>query len=123
MVTPLEFEKNIHMLESKLSELEQLSKSGDMNIASEIERLKKKIEKQLQTTYTKLTPWQKVLVARHPDRPLFSEYVQHLIQDFVELCGDRKYSDDQAIIGGLGRFRGQTVIIMGHQKGRDTESR
>lgn len=123
MVAPLEFEKNIHTLESKLFELEQLAQTGDTSISNEIDRLQKKIEKQLQITYSKLTPWQKVLVARHQERPSFSDYVKSLIEDFVELCGDRNFADDQAIIGGIGRFRGQTVVIMGHQKGRDTESR
>ena len=122
MVTPLEFEKTIHALENKLHELMLVSPS---NVAGnpEVLELKKKIEQQLQATYKKLTPWQKVLVARHTERPSFKDYLHGLIDDFVELSGDRTFSEDRAIIAGIGRFRGQSVMIMGHQKGRDTESR
>lgn len=121
MVTPLEFEKNIHALESKLHELMLLSSSASHT--SDISDLKLKIEKQLEQTYKKLTPWQKVLVARHVERPSFKDYLAGLIDDFVELSGDRTFAEDQAIIAGIGRFRGQSVMIMGHQKGNDTESR
>lgn len=123
MVTPLEFEKSIHILESRLHELSELPLTSNPNNSSEINELKQKIEKQLQSTYTKLTPWQKVLVARHVERPSFKDYLSNLIEDFVELSGDRNFAEDQAIIAGIGRFRGQTVMIMGHQKGNDTESR
>jgi acetyl-CoA carboxylase carboxyl transferase subunit alpha len=123
MVTPLEFEKAVFALESRLDELQHLPLTGNPNTSSEIIELRQKIDKQLKSTYSKLSPWQKVLVARHPERPSFKEYLDHLIEDFVELSGDRSFAEDQAIIAGLGRFRGQTVMIMGHQKGRDTESR
>lgn len=123
MVTPLEFEKSIHILESRLHELSELPLTSNPSNSSEINELKQKIEKQLQSTYTKLTSWQKVLVARHVERPSFKDYLSNLIEDFVELSGDRNFAEDQAIIAGIGRFRGQTVMIMGHQKGNDTESR
>ncbi|MGB0935186.1 MAG: acetyl-CoA carboxylase carboxyltransferase subunit alpha [Alphaproteobacteria bacterium] len=123
MVAPLEFEKSIHAVESKLEELMHITTNGDLNISGEITKLKSKMEKMLHNTYTKLSPWQKVLVARHPERPCFSEYVDHFIDDFTELAGDRNFAEDKAIIGGLGRFRGRSVVIIGHQKGRDTESR
>ncbi len=123
MVTPLEFEKAIHVMESRLDELLHMPLAGNPNNSAEISDLKLKIEKQLEATYSKLTPWQKVLVARHVERPSFKEYLTGLVDDFVELSGDRNFAEDQAIIAGIGRFRGQTVMIMGHQKGRDTESR
>jgi acetyl-CoA carboxylase carboxyl transferase subunit alpha len=123
MVTPLEFEKSIHVLESRLDELLQLPLTGNPKNSNEINDLKQKIDKELRSTYSKLTPWQKVLVARHVERPSFKEYLESLIDDFVELSGDRSFAEDQAIIAGIGRFRGQSVMIMGHQKGRDTESR
>ncbi|MBP6985810.1 MAG: acetyl-CoA carboxylase carboxyltransferase subunit alpha [Alphaproteobacteria bacterium] len=122
MVTPLEFEKTIHALENKLHEL-MLVSSSNVTGNPEVLELKKKIEQQLQATYKKLTPWQKVLVARHTERPSFKDYLHGLIDDFVELSGDRTFSEDRAIIAGIGRFRGQSVMIMGHQKGNDTESR
>jgi len=123
MVAPLEFEKNIHELETRLEELTQAPHVGNPNNSGEIMELRQKIDKQLQATYAKLTPWQKVLVARHGERPSFKNYLSALIDDFVELSGDRSFAEDQAIIAGIGRFRGQSVMIMGHQKGNDTESR
>ncbi len=123
MMMPLDFEKNVHQLEGKLKELLSLSEDGDINITDEVKRLDHKVKKLLRSTYGKLTPWQKVQVARHLDRPNFKEYVQALIEDFVELAGDRTFGDDPAIRGGLGRFKGQSVVIMGHQKGRTTEER
>jgi acetyl-CoA carboxylase carboxyl transferase subunit alpha len=123
MVTPLEFEKSIHVLESRLDELLQLPLTGNPKNSNEINDLKQKIDKELRSTYSKLTPWQKVLVARHVERPSFKEYLESLIYDIVVLSGDRSFAEDQAIIAGIGRFRGQSVMIMGHQKGRDTESR
>ena len=123
MVAALEFEKNIHDLESKLEELRHLSGAGEMNISKEIARLEKKVETMLKTTYGHLSAWQKVLVARHLERPNFLDYINALVEDFVPLAGDRNYGEDKAIIGGLGKFRGQSVVIMGHQKGKDTEER
>lgn len=123
MIAPLEFEKSVHDLESRLNELTNSPQTGNPTNSAEIIQLRQKIDKQLETTYGKLTPWQKVQVARHPERPSFKEYTASLIDDFVELSGDRSFAEDQAIIAGIGRFRGQSVMIMGHQKGRDTESR
>ncbi|HTH15710.1 MAG TPA: acetyl-CoA carboxylase carboxyltransferase subunit alpha, partial [Magnetospirillum sp.] len=119
----LEFEKPIAELEGKIEELRHLADNGDVNIAEEVGRLQVKVDKLLRSTYAKLTPWQKTQVARHPERPHTSTIIGSLITDFTPLAGDRCFGEDQAIIGGLGRFRGQSVVIMGHEKGHDTESR
>ncbi|MFN7710356.1 MAG: acetyl-CoA carboxylase carboxyltransferase subunit alpha [Holosporales bacterium] len=123
MVAPLEFEQAIAELESKLNELRHLAHAGDLNIADEITRSEAKVQKLLAQTYATLTPWQKVLVARHPERPHASDFISALIEDFVPLAGDRQYAEDRAIVGGLGRFRGTSVVVMGTEKGRDVESR
>lgn len=123
MATYLEFEKPIAELDGKIAELKHVATGGDINIADEVAKLQAKTEKLLKQTYAKLTPWQKTLVARHPERPHFSDYVAALISDFVPLAGDRAFADDRAIIGGLGRFRGRPVLVMGHEKGSDTQSR
>lgn len=123
MIAPLEFEKSVYELETRLAEITNLPQTGNPNNSTEIIQLRQKIDKQLESIYSKLSPWQKVQVARHPERPSFKEYVASLIEDFVELSGDRSFAEDQAIIAGLGRFRGQSVMIMGNQKGNDTESR
>lgn len=123
MTVALDFEKHIAELEIKLEELRHLSSNGEVNIASEIKRLQEKTEKLLSKTYQSLTPWQKVLVARHPGRPHTSDYIKALITDFTPLAGDRNFAEDAAIVGGLGRFRGQSVVVMGHEKGKDTECR
>ena len=119
----LDFEKPIAELEGKIEELRHLSDHDSINIAEEVGRLQSKAERLLRQTYAKLSPWQKTLVARHPDRPHFSDYVSHLINDFTPLAGDRAFAEDAAIIGGLGRFRGYSVMVMGHEKGRDTQGR
>jgi len=103
--------------------LRHLSDSDEINIAEEINRLQVKVDKLLRTTYSKLSPWQKAQVARHPDRPHTSDYINRLITDFTPLAGDRAFAEDKAIIGGLGRFRGRSVMVIGHEKGNDTESR
>ena len=123
MATYLEFEKPIAELDGKIAELKHVANGGDINIADEVAKLQAKTEKLLKQTYAKLTPWQKTLVARHPERPHFRDYVAALISDFVPLAGDRAFADDRAIMGGLGRFRGRPVLIMGHEKGNDTQSR
>lgn len=122
-MVPLDFEKNVHQLEGKLKELLSLSEDGDINLSEEIKRLNHKVKRALRSTYSKLTPWQKVQVARHPERPNFFEYVNELIEDFVELSGDRTFGNDQALLGGLGKFRGRSVLVIGNQKGRTTEER
>ncbi len=119
----LDFETPILELEEKISELQHMSNNDGINIVEEISRLQKKLDKILAQTYTKLTPWQKVQVARHPERPHFKDYVKLMVEDFTELAGDRAYSDDQAIVGGFGRIDGQSVMIIGTEKGNDIESR
>ncbi|KAA5606220.1 acetyl-CoA carboxylase carboxyltransferase subunit alpha [Roseospira marina] len=119
----LDFERPIAELEGKIAELRHLGDADGMNIVEEVARLQQKVERQLQQTYAKLTPWQKTHVARHPDRPHCLRYIDRLIEDFTPLAGDRSFAEDQAIIGGLGRFRGQAVVVIGQEKGHDTESR
>lgn len=121
MVYHLEFEKPIVELEAKIAELGQLPNSGDMQ--EEITRMREKSERILIQTYSKLAPDQKVQVARHPSRPHFLDYAKRLIQDFTPLAGDRYFGEDAALLGGLGRFRGQSVVVMGQEKGHDTQSR
>ena len=122
--TYLDFEKPIAELETKIAELEAVSQQGDgPSISDELKKLKDKAAKQLKDTYSSLTPWRKTQVARHPERPHFTDYVEHLFDDFQELAGDRVFGNDEAVIGGLASFRGQSVVIMGHEKGTTTESR
>jgi acetyl-CoA carboxylase carboxyl transferase subunit alpha len=122
MVT-LEFEKHISAVEKKIDELRHMSKTDGMGIVDEISKLQSKVDKLLKEKYDKLSSWEKVLVARHPERPHFLNYISGLIEDFVELSGDRSFSEDAAIVAGFGKFRGQPVLIMGHEKGHDTISR
>lgn len=119
----LEFEKPVVELEAKIEELRHLSDDGSLNIADEVARLQDKVERQLRGIYGKLTPAQKVQVARHPDRPHCCDYVRALVTDFTPLAGDRLFAEDQAIIGGLGRIEGQACVIIGQERGHDTESR
>ncbi len=100
-----------------------MSEPGGINIADEIGKLTEKADKQLRATYAKLSPWQKTLVARHPDRPKALDYIRQLITDFTPLAGDRAFAEDCAIVGGLGRFHGHSVVVLGTEKGADTESR
>ena len=123
MPTFLDFEKPIAELEGKIEELRHLSDAGGMNIAEEVGKLEAKVTRLLRQTYAKLTPWQKVQVARHPERPHFGDFVAGLVEDFTPLAGDRNFAEDEAIVGGLGRFRGYSVVVIGTEKGRDTESR
>ncbi|MGB8182115.1 MAG: acetyl-CoA carboxylase carboxyltransferase subunit alpha [Stellaceae bacterium] len=119
----LDFEQPLADLEGKIEELRHISDGGDLNIAEEVARLETKVEKFLRQTYSKLTPWQKVQIARHPDRPHGNDYLKRLIADFTPLAGDRTFAEDRAIIGGLGRFRGRSVIAIAHEKGADTDAR
>ena len=119
----LEFEKPIAELEGKIAELRNMSSDKDVNIADEISRLESKADKLKAATYSKLAPSQKVQVARHSERPHFGDYIKQLITDFTPLAGDRFYGEDHALVGGLGRFNGRSVVIMGQEKGSDTESR
>jgi acetyl-CoA carboxylase carboxyl transferase subunit alpha len=119
----LDFEKPVAELESKIEELRRMESPGEINIADEVARLTDKADKQLRAIYAKLTPWQKVQVARHAERPKAATCIATLITEFTPLAGDRAFADDEAIIGGLGRFRDIPVIVIGTEKGTDTESR
>jgi acetyl-CoA carboxylase carboxyl transferase subunit alpha len=119
----LDFEKPIAELEGKIEELRHLSGSGDLNIADEVSKLQVKADRLLRQTYQKLSPWQKVQVARHPDRPHFNDYVGAMIEDFTPIAGDRSFADDKAILGGIGRFRGYSCVVIGQEKGADTGER
>ena len=119
----LDFEKPIAELEGKIEELRHLSGDSDVNIADEVGRLQGKVEKLLTTTYAKLSPWQKTQVARHAQRPHALAYIERLIEDFTPLAGDRAFAEDAAIVGGLGRFNGRSVVVIGNEKGADTDSR
>ncbi|MCL4766777.1 MAG: acetyl-CoA carboxylase carboxyltransferase subunit alpha [Hyphomicrobiaceae bacterium] len=122
--TYIEFEKPVAELESKLAELKALSDGENaVSLSEEITKLEQKAHQILAETYAKLTPWQKTQVARHPDRPHTLDFIKALIEDFTPMAGDRYFAEDQAIVGGLGRFRGRSVMVMGHEKGSDTESR
>ena len=120
----LEFERPIGELEAKIEELSKLSETaGEGAFDAEIAALRQRTDAMRREAYAQLDPWQKTQVARHPERPHFTHYLAGLIEDFEELRGDRKFADDQAIVGGLGRFRGQAVVVMGHEKGHDTTTR
>jgi acetyl-CoA carboxylase carboxyl transferase subunit alpha len=120
----LDFEKPVAELEAKVEELRALQQGGDaIGIGEEISRIEGKAVAALAELYGALTPWQKTQVARHPQRPHCLDYIASLIADFTPLAGDRKYGDDPAIIGGFGRFKGESVCLIGHEKGADTESR
>ncbi len=122
--TYIEFEKPIAELESKLAELRALSDGENaVELSEEITKLEQKAQQILADTYNKLTPWQKTQVARHPERPHALDFINGLIDDFTPLAGDRYFAEDQAIVGGIGQFRGRSVMVMGHEKGSDTESR
>ncbi len=119
----LDFEKPVAELESKIDELRHLSGDGPLPIADEVGRLQDKVNRQLVALYSKLTPAQKVQVARHPDRPRSVDYIRTLITDFFPLAGDRTFGEDLALIGGLGRLHGQACVVLGQERGHDTESR
>jgi acetyl-CoA carboxylase carboxyl transferase subunit alpha len=118
------FEKPIAELESKVNDLKSMArKGGAVSITEEIKKLEQKAKAALVETYSKLTPWQKAEVARHPERPHALDVIGALIEDFTQLSGDRLFAEDAAIVGGIGRFRGRSVMVIGHEKGSDTESR
>jgi acetyl-CoA carboxylase carboxyl transferase subunit alpha len=123
MQTYLDFEKPIAELETRVSELKETANSGELDLDAEIGKLEAKSAKLLRDTYSKLTPWQKAQVARHPERPHFKDYVAGLTTDFVPLAGDRAFADDPAILGGLATIDGRKVLLLGHEKGDDTASR
>ena len=119
----LDFERPVADLESKIEELRHLSTNGELNIADGVGRLESTANRLLRQTYSRLTPWQKVQVARHPERPHCLDYIAGLITEFVPLAGDRAFAEDAAIVGGIGRFRERSVLVIGTEKGADTESR
>jgi len=120
----LDFEKPIAELEAKITELKQMSsEEGGVSISTEIETLEDKVNELLVEMYSKLTPWEKTLVARHPERPHCLDYIDALIDDFTPLAGDRYFGEDAAIVGGIGTFRGRSVMVIGNEKGSDTQSR
>ncbi|MBF0506986.1 MAG: acetyl-CoA carboxylase carboxyltransferase subunit alpha [Nitrospirae bacterium] len=119
----LDFEKPLEKLETKIEELKKLSDGKEIDIASEIKRLSKKAKELRLDIFSRLTPWQKNLIARHPERPYTLDYINLIVQDFIELHGDRRFGDDPAIVGGIGKINGNTAVIIGHQKGRGTKER
>ena len=119
----LEFEKPVAELEAKIEELRRMVGDDSISVADEVAKLSEKADRQLRTIYGKLTAWQKTQVARHPDRPKASDYISALITDFTPLAGDRAFADDAAVLGGLGRVRGRAGMVLGTEKGSDTESR
>ncbi|CAM4022896.1 Acetyl-coenzyme A carboxylase carboxyl transferase subunit alpha [Novosphingobium lubricantis] len=123
MISYLEFEKPVAALEARISELRETAQSGDIDLAAEIRRLESKSAELLASTYRALTPWQKTQVARHPARPHFKHYVEAMFTGFMPLGGDRLYGEDQAIVGGFAQLDGRRVMLIGHEKGNDTQSR
>ena len=119
----LDYEQPIAELEAKIDELRYMSNDTDLNITEEIQKLKEKSESLTKSIFSGLTPWQVTQMARHPQRPYTLDYIKHLITDFEELHGDRTYADDAALVTGMGRFNGQSVVVIGHQKGRDTKEK
>jgi len=122
-ITFLDFETSIADLEEKIEQLRGMNNDPDMDISDEIAQLETKSGALTKEVYSKLTPWQISQVSRHPQRPYTLDYIEHLFTDFEELHGDRAFADDRAIIGGLARFNGQSVMVIGHQKGRDTKEK
>jgi len=123
MQSYLEFEKPVAQLDKRIEELRAASEGDDVDISSELTRLEAKSAELLASTYASLTPWQKTQVARHPARPHFRDFVEHIFNEFVPLGGDRLYGDDQAIMGGLATLGDRKVVLIGHEKGHDTETR
>ena len=123
MRTYLDFEKPIAELEGRIEDLRQMEGGEGVDVKDEIERLQTKADHLLADAYGKLTRWQKALVARHAGRPHFSDYVSYLVEDFTPLAGDRAFGEDEAIVGGPARFRGRSIMLIGHEKGADTASR
>ena len=123
MMVYLDFEKPVAALEARILELQDAARDSDVDAGAEIAKLRDKADKQLKDTYANLTAWQKTQVARHPERPHFKHYIEAMFEDFMPLAGDRAFGDDQAIIGGLARLHGRRVMVIGHEKGDDTQSR
>ena len=120
--THLEFEKPIVELRKKLQELQELSENNQLDLSNEINSLTERMNQTMKEIYSKLTPWQRVQLARHPERPYTLDYIDHLFTNFIELSGDRRFRDDKAIVGGFAKFQGKPVMVIGTQKGRDMKS-
>ena len=123
MHTYLDFEKPIAELDRRIAALRETAKAGSIDIDTELSRLNAKSGRLLRETYSRLSPWQKTQVARHPERPHFKDYIAGIVDDFMPLAGDRAFAEDEAIVGGLGRIDGRRVMLVGHEKGDDTASR
>jgi acetyl-CoA carboxylase carboxyl transferase subunit alpha len=123
MMVYLDFEKPVAALEARILELQDAARDSEVDAGAEIAKLRDKADKQLKDTYANLTAWQKTQVARHPERPHFKHYIEAMFEDFMPLAGDRAFGDDQAIMGGLARLNGRRVMVIGHEKGDDTQSR
>lgn len=123
MISYLEFEKPVAQLEARIAELRLAGEGDDVDISAELRRLEKKSAALVESTYAALTPWQKTQVARHPDRPHFRDFVQNAFDEFMPLGGDRLYGEDEAILGGFASIGGRRVMLIGHEKGHDTQSR
>lgn len=119
----LDFERPVAELESKIEELRRMQEPGGIDIETEVSQLEEKVEAQIRLVYAKLTPWQKTQVARHPERPKALAYIDALITEYTPLAGDRAFADDAAVVGGLGRYHGRSVVVLGTERGTDTESR
>ncbi len=119
----LDFERPLEELETKIEELKKLSDVTEIDIAAEIKRLEKKAKELRSEIFSNLTPWQKTMIARHPERPYTLDYIGMTVEDFIELHGDRRFADDPAIVGGVGKINGIPMVIIGHQKGRGTKER
>lgn len=123
MISYLEFEKPISKLEERIAELRAAADNDEVNVGAELKRLEQKSKDLLASTYASLTPWQKTQVARHPQRPHLRDYIKHAFDEFLPLGGDRYYGNDEAIQGGFARLKGKRVVLIGHEKGHDTETR
>lgn len=123
MISYLEFEKPVAQLEARIAELRTAAEGDDVDISGELQRLEQKSADLLSSTYAALTPWQKTQVARHPARPHFRDFVEHAFEEFIPLGGDRCYGEDEAILGGFAKLGDRRVMLIGHEKGNDTESR
>ena len=121
MVGELEFERPIIELRKKIMELHDFTKSTDVDLTSEIEKLEERLVKLEKDIYDHIKPWDRVQIARHPNRPTTLDYISLLFEDFFECHGDRTYGDDEAIVGGIARFQGLPVTVIGHQRGKDTK--
>lgn len=123
MISYLEFEKPVAQLEARIAELRTAAGGDDVDISGELQRLERKSADLLASTYAALTPWQKTQVARHPARPHFRDFVEHAFDEFIPLGGDRYYGEDEAILGGFAKLGGRRLMLIGHEKGHDTETR